>query len=83
LTGATRGEASAMMGSMQEISVGPEGIRLGQLLKLANLVESGGEVRPLLAQGGVTVNGAVETRRGAQLRAGDVVAIGDAQIKVT
>jgi ribosome-associated protein len=72
-----------MMGSMQEISVGPEGIRLGQLLKLANLVESGGEVRPLLAQGEVTVNGAVETRRGAQLRAGDVVAIGDAQILVT
>ena len=72
-----------MMGSMQEISVGPDGIRLGQLLKLANLVESGGEVRPLLAQGGVTVNGALETRRGAQLRAGDVVAIGDSQIKVT
>ncbi len=72
-----------MMGCMQEISVGPDGIRLGQLLKLANLVESGGEVRPLLAQGGVTVNGAVETRRGAQLRTGDVVAIGDSQIKVT
>ncbi len=72
-----------MMGPMHEISVGPDGIRLGQLLKLANLVESGGEVRPLLAQGGVTVNGAVETRRGAQLRAGDVVAIGDSQIKVT
>jgi ribosome-associated protein len=71
-----------MMTSMQEISVGPGGIRLGQLLKLANLVESGGEVRPLLAQGVVTVNGTVETRRGAQLRAGDVVAIGDAQIKV-
>ena len=70
-------------GFMQEISVGPDGIRLGQLLKLANLVESGGEVRPLLAQGGVTVNGAVETRRGAQLRAGDVVAVGDAQIRVT
>jgi ribosome-associated protein len=68
---------------MQEISVGPGGIRLGQLLKLANLVESGGEVRPLLAAGGVTVNGAVETRRGAQLRAGDMVAIGETRITIT
>jgi ribosome-associated protein len=67
---------------MEEISVGADGIRLGQLLKLANLVESGGEVRPLLAQGGVTVNGAVETRRGAQLRSGDVVAVGEASVVV-
>ena len=66
-----------------DISVGPDGIRLGQLLKLANLVDSGGEVRPLLATGGVTVNGAVETRRGARLRAGDVVAVGEARITVT
>jgi RNA polymerase sigma-70 factor, ECF subfamily len=69
-------------GFMQEISVGPEGIRLGQLLKLANLVESGGEVRPLLTSGRVTVNGDVETRRGAQLRAGDVVTVGETQITV-
>jgi ribosome-associated protein len=68
---------------MQEISVGPDGIRLGQLLKLANLVESGGAARPLLAAGGVTVNGDVETRRGARLRAGDVVAVGDARITIT
>jgi ribosome-associated protein len=63
--------------------VGPAGIRLGQLLKLANLVDSGGEVRPLLAEGGVTVNGAVETRRGAQLRPGDVVALGETQVRLT
>ena len=67
---------------MEEISVGADGIRLGQLLKLANLVESGGEVRPLLAQGAVTVNGVVETRRGAQLRSGDVVAVGESRIIV-
>jgi ribosome-associated protein len=70
-------------GPMEQISVGPAGIRLGQLMKLANLVESGGEVRALLAEGGVTVNGVVETRRGAQLHPGDVVAVGDARITVT
>jgi ribosome-associated protein len=54
------------------IEVGEGGIRLGQLLKLAGAVDSGGEVKHLLAEGKVTVNGAVETRRGAQLRPGDV-----------
>lgn len=68
---------------MQEIAVGPDVIRLGQLLKLANLVGSGGEVRPLLAEGRVRVNGEVETRRGAQLRAGDVVALHDARVLLT
>jgi ribosome-associated protein len=55
------------------IEVGEAGIRLGQLLKLAGLVDSGGEAKVLLGEGKVTVNGAVETRRGAQLHPGDVV----------
>jgi ribosome-associated protein len=57
----------------QPIAVGAAGIRLGQLLKLAGLVQSGGEAKAVLAAGEVTVNGGVERRRGAQLRPGDVV----------
>jgi ribosome-associated protein len=66
-------------------------IRLGQFLKLANLIESGSDAKPLLADGQVEVNGEVETRRGRQLVAGDVVALagqaarvasGDAEIDV-
>ena len=56
-----------------DVEVGERGIRLGQLLKLVNLVESGGAVRALLESGGVRVNGEVETRRGRQLAVGDVV----------
>lgn len=48
-------------------------IRLGQFLKLADLVESGADAKPLLETGAVTVNGEVEMRRGRQLRRGDVV----------
>lgn len=48
-------------------------IRLGQFLKLANLVESGAEAKPIIAGGQVRVNGEVETRRGRQLVTGDVV----------
>ena len=51
-------------------------IRLGQLLKLADVVDSGGEAKALLAAGEVAVNGEPEQRRGRQLHDGDVVAGG-------
>ena len=52
-------------------------IRLGQFLKLAGLAEHGGHAKALLEADEVQVNGRPESRRGAQLRAGDVVAVGD------
>ena len=54
---------------------GEDSIRLGQLLKLADLVESGAEVKDVLVAGGVRVNGEPEERRGRQLRSGDVVQV--------
>ena len=51
-------------------------ITLGQLLKVLNLVQSGGEVKAMLASGAVMVNGEVETRRGRKLSEGDVVRLG-------
>jgi ribosome-associated protein len=50
-------------------------IRLGQFLKLADLIDTGGEAKILIASGDVTVNGEVDTRRGRQLRLGDVVVV--------
>jgi ribosome-associated protein len=50
-----------------------ESIKLGQFLKLSDLVDTGADAKGLLAQGLVRVNGDVETRRGRQLVAGDVV----------
>lgn len=52
-----------------------DGIRLGQLLKLSGLAESGGHARALLAEGEVTVNGEAEDRRGRRLLRGDVVVV--------
>ncbi len=60
-------------GDQVDIVIGEQGIRLGQLLKLADLVDSGGAARGLLGSGEVRVNGEVETRRGRQLVPGDVV----------
>lgn len=67
---------------MDEVEVGDSTIRLGQLLKLANLVETGGAVKAVLDAGEVSVNGEVEVRRGAQLRAGDVVTCGGQQVRI-
>jgi ribosome-associated protein len=62
---------------VRDVPVRDDGIRLGQLLKLADLVESGADAKVLLQDGLVQVNGKVETRRGRQLSRGDVVRLGD------
>jgi ribosome-associated protein len=59
--------------SVEDVPIREDVIRLGQLLKLAGVVDSGAEARELLAGGEVTVNGEPEDRRGRQLRRGDVV----------
>ena len=69
------------MAAIREVTIGTETIRLGQLLKLAGIAESGGESKALLA-GGVRVNGAEETRRGRQLRSGDVVEAAGETVRV-
>jgi ribosome-associated protein len=67
----------------REVAVDGPTIRLGQLLKLEGLVDTGGEVRPMLDAGLVCVNGTVETRRGRRLGDGDVVEVGGTALRVT
>lgn len=60
----------------------PPGITLGQALKAANVVGTGGEAKVLIQYGEVLVNGEVETRRGRKLDQGDVVEVGDEEFEV-
>jgi ribosome-associated protein len=57
-------------------------IRLGQFLKLADLVGDGSESHRVITAGEVSVNGEPERRRGRQLARGDVVAVGDRSARV-
>ena len=66
----------------RDIAIREQTIRLGQLLKLAGLADSGSEARVLVQDGAVTVNGEVDTRRGRQLRRGDIVAVGGESVRV-
>ncbi len=68
---------------MNEVPIRDESIRLGQFLKLADLIDTGAEAKELMVQGLVTVNGEVETRRGRQLVPGDVVELGGRRARVT
>ncbi|SES03941.1 RNA-binding S4 domain-containing protein [Corynebacterium cystitidis] len=59
-----------------DIAISGESIKLGQFLKLANLVETGGHAKEVIASGEVQVNGEVVTQRGKTLRDGDQVLVG-------
>ena len=62
---------------------GREFVELNQLLKLVGLVDSGGAGKQVVASGAVSVDGAIELRKTAKIRAGQVVVLGDAAIRVT
>ena len=66
----------------REVAIGGDMIRLGQLLKLSGLAESGGEARELVQEGVVRVNAEVEMRRGRQLHRGDVVEVDEECVRV-
>lgn len=59
-----------------------EFIRLDTLLKLCNMVQSGGEAKHLIQEGFVLLNGAVCTMRGKKIVAGDCVTVGEQTITV-
>jgi ribosome-associated protein len=63
------------MAAMRDVAIRGDMIRLGQLLKLAGVVDTGGELKALLAETDVLVNGELEDRRGRQLHDGDEVTV--------
>jgi ribosome-associated protein len=71
-----------MSPAARDVAIREETIRLGQLLKLAGIADSGGEARELVQDGAVRVNGEVETRRGRQLHRGDVVEADGERVRV-
>jgi ribosome-associated protein len=73
---------NAAVNPPRDVVIRDESIRLGQFLKLADLIDNGADAKPLLMQGLVLVNGEVETRRGRQLGKGDVVTLDGESVRV-
>lgn len=68
---------------MRDVTIRDDMIRLGQFLKLADLVDHGSDARAVCASAEVRVNDEVETRRGRQLHRGDVVELAGQRVRVS
>ena len=68
---------------MTNITITTEFIKLQDLLKLANLVGTGGEAKIVIQNGDVLVNGEVCTMRGKKIRPGDMVAFDGKELTVS
>ena len=71
------------MSTPLDVPIRDETIRLGQLLKLAGVVDDGAMAREVIERGLVAVNDEIDTRRGRQVRPGDVVTYESETIHVT
>ncbi|BCW82137.1 MULTISPECIES: RNA-binding S4 domain-containing protein [Micrococcaceae] len=71
-----------MSNPIEDVPIRDSMIRLGQLLKLANLVEDGVEAAELIKNGLVKVNGEIDDRRGRQLHNGDTVTVNGQSVRV-
>ena len=69
-------------GRKLEIRIRDEFIKLGQALKLADLVSDGVEAKYVINDGLVKVNGEVDTRRGRKVYGGDVISYNGQDVKV-
>ena len=67
---------------MEAVRIKDEFIKLGQVLKLAGLVESGVDAKLVIRDGLVKVNGEVDTRRGRKIVSGDIVEYQGNKVKV-
>ena len=66
----------------RDVEIRGDMIRLGQLLKLAGLIDVGGRAAAYLAERPVLVNGEPEQRRGRQLHPGDEIQAGDERLRI-
>ncbi|MGE6486655.1 S4 domain-containing protein YaaA [Paenisporosarcina sp. NPDC076898] len=60
---------------MKELEIGTEYVTLGQVLKMTDVISSGGMAKWFLSENEVLINGEVDQRRGRKLRNGDLVNI--------
>ena len=67
---------------MREVEVLKVPVELFKILKFEGLAASGGEAKTLIADGRVTVNGQVETRKRKQIVTGDVIEFAGEQLLI-
>ncbi|WP_041684806.1 RNA-binding S4 domain-containing protein [Renibacterium salmoninarum] len=71
------------MPEIEQVTIRDETIRLGQLLKLANLADDRIQAKEFIENGLVKVDGQIESRRGAQIRPGSVVTVNGQSVQIS
>ena len=72
-----------MIKKQTEITIYSEYITLGQFLKLADIIQTGGEAKSFLAENTVVIDGEVDNRRGRKLRGGEIVEVLGQRYEIT
>ena len=72
-----------MIKKKTEITIYSEYITLGQFLKLADIIQTGGEAKSFLAQNKVVIDGEEDNRRGRKLRGGEIVEVLGQKYEIT
>ncbi len=67
---------------MRIVEITKEPVELYKVLKFEGIVSSGGEAKSVVADGLVSVNGEIETRKRKKLVAGDIVEFGDEKMQL-
>ena len=60
---------------MEKIKIETEYITLGQFLKAADIISTGGMAKWFLSENEIFINGEIDQRRGRKLRSGDQIEI--------
>ena len=72
-----------MIKKQTEITIYSEYITLGQFLKLADIIQTGGEAKSFLAQNKVVIDGEEDSRRGRKLRGGEIIEVLGQKYEIT
>ncbi|PCH61425.1 MAG: RNA-binding protein [Gammaproteobacteria bacterium] len=67
---------------MREVEISKSPVELYKILKFEGMVSSGGEAKLVIADGQVTVNGEIETRKRKKIVSGDVIEFGEEKVLI-
>jgi len=67
---------------MREVEITREPVELYKILKFEGLVSSGGEAKSVIAEGQVSVNGEIETRKRRKIVSGDIIEFGEEKVSI-
>ena len=71
------------MHDMRIVEITEEPVELYKILKFEGLVSSGGEAKSVVAEGLVSVNGEIETRKRRKIVSGDIIEFADEELQIS